>query len=122
MTRAAGRAPSVKGRRKALSTARLDHLIEEATMDAYDESEQKVGFCTMLEEHLVVPFATKVLGVDVVVERVDPSDDGGIMAVCRRGRARQRISILDLPLPNPPPDGAEWIDAYRRWANGSSWR
>ncbi len=54
MTRTAGGAPSGKGRRKALSTARLDHLIEEATMDADDESEQKVGFCTMLEEFLAL--------------------------------------------------------------------
>ncbi|SED14483.1 hypothetical protein SAMN04490239_7004 [Rhodococcus koreensis] len=22
---------------------------------------------------------------------------------------------LDLPLPAPPPDGAEWIEAYRHW-------
>jgi hypothetical protein len=34
-------------------------------------------------------------------------------------RSRQRIGILDLPLPDPPPDGAEWIEAYRRWACGS---
>jgi len=26
-----------------------------------------------------------------------------IVAVCRRGRSRQRIGILDLPLPDPPP-------------------
>lgn len=27
----------------------------------------------------------------------------------------QAIPILDLPLPVPRPDGAEWIDAYRHW-------
>ena len=27
-------------------------------------------------------------------------------------------AILDLPLPDPPPKGSEWIDAYRRWARG----
>jgi hypothetical protein len=25
-------------------------------------------------------------------------------------------NILDLPLPQPPPGGAEWIGAYRHWA------
>jgi hypothetical protein len=25
------------------------------------------------------------------------------------------IPILDLPLPTPPPGGAEWIEAYRHW-------
>jgi len=38
--------------RKELSAARLDALIEEATVDASDESEQKTGFYTMLEDHL----------------------------------------------------------------------
>ncbi len=25
------------------------------------------------------------------------------------------IPILDLPISDPPPEVAEWIDAYRRW-------
>jgi hypothetical protein len=72
----------------------------------------------MLEEHLAVPFQTSVLGADVMVTRVDQSDDGHIVALCHRGRSRQRIPILDLPLPDPVPKGAEWIEAYRRWARG----
>jgi len=31
------------------------------------------------------------------------------------GRSRQCIPILDLPVPTPPPGGAEWIEAYRHW-------
>ena len=99
--------------------ARLDELIEEATVDCYNESEQISGFFTMLEDHLAVPFTTTLLGVEVVVEGIDLTDDEEIVAVCRRGRDRQLISILDLPLPHPKPGGAEWIDAYRRWAR---WR
>ena len=100
------------------SDAELDTLIEEATVDAYDESEQIVGFHTMLQEHLDVPFQTAVLGVEVTAEKVDLSDDNQIVVVCTRGKSRQRIPILDLPLPKPPPKGAECIDAYRRWACG----
>ena len=87
-------------------------------MDAYDESEQTMGFYTMLEERLAVPFKTEVLGVEVTVDRVDTSDDERIVAVCARGKFRQRIPLLDLPLPDSPPKGSEWIDAYRRWARG----
>jgi hypothetical protein len=99
-----------------VSTAKLDELIDEALIDAHGESEQTVGLYTMLEEHLVVPFAIDMLGAEVIVERVDLTDDERIVAVCRRGRSRQLISILDLRLPDPPPDGAEWIEACRRWA------
>ena len=58
-------------RRKGLAAAKLDELIGEATVDAYDESEQTTGFYTMFEEHLALPFKTEVLGVEVSVERID---------------------------------------------------
>ena len=93
-------------------------MIEEAIVDAYGESEQIVGFYTMLDDNLAVPFQTKMFGVEVLVERVDMIDDEQIVAVCVRGKSRQRVPILDLPMPDPPPAGAEWIDAFRRWARG----
>jgi hypothetical protein len=106
-------------RRSSLpSGAILDEMIEEAIVDAYGSSEQITGFYTMLDEHLAVPFRTEVLGVEATVTRVDLTTDEQIVAVCARGRSRQRIPILDLPLPDPPPAGAEWIEAYRRWAQG----
>jgi hypothetical protein len=111
-----GKAAKPKRRRQALGRAALDRLIEEAIVDAYGESEQRVGLYTMLEEHLRVPFETEILGVPVTVERVDMTDDEQIVAVCRRGRSRQTVPILDLLLPEPLPDGAEWIEAYRCWA------
>ena len=49
------------------------------------------------------------------VECVDLTGDDQLVAVCTRGRHRQALPILDLPLPTPPPDGAEWIEGYRRW-------
>jgi hypothetical protein len=98
-----------------LTEVRLEALVAEATVDAYDESEQAVGFLTMIDEHLAIPFSTTILGVEVTVERVDVTESNEIVAVCRRDRSRQRIPILDLPLPTPAPAGAEWIEAYRYW-------
>ena len=107
-----------KGKRSTPSdeNSRLDELIEDATVDCYNESEQISGLFTMMEEHLVVPFKTTLLGVEVTVDRIDLTDKEEIVAICRRGQNRQQISILDLPLPRPRPAGAQWIDAYRRWA------
>jgi hypothetical protein len=96
-------------------SAALEAMIEEATVDAYNDDEQLTGLFTMIEEHLAVPFTTTILGVEVTVRKVDLTADT-IVAVCARGGHRQRIDVLDLPLPTPPPDGAEWIDAYRHWA------
>lgn len=44
---------------------------EQATVDAYGDSEQITGWLTIIEENLAVPFETTVLGVPVTVERID---------------------------------------------------
>lgn len=109
--------PAKKSRNTAgrISKTRLAAMIEEATVDAYGESEQTSGWYTMLEEHLALPFETTVLGVVVKVTRLDLRGDNNIVAICTRGRERQAVPILDLPLPRPMPDGTEWIEAYRHW-------
>ncbi|MCU0661714.1 MAG: calcium-binding protein [Myxococcota bacterium] len=107
-----------QGHSKGPPDAKLDEMIEEAIVDAYGESEQTVAFYTMLEDNLATPFKTEMLGVEVTVERLDMTDDEQIVAVCARGKSRQGVPILDLPLPTPPPEGADWVMAYRRWARG----
>lgn len=106
------------GNRPSLSKKQLAARVEEATVDCYNDSEAVCGFYTMIEDHLEVPFATVVLGVDVEVARVELTRQEEIVAVCVPGKERQRIPVCDLPLPSPPPAGAEWIEAYRRWAAG----
>ena len=54
-----------------MTSAELDALIEEATIDAYNEHEQITGLFTMLDVHLAVPFETKLLGITVTVKKVD---------------------------------------------------
>ena len=98
-----------------LTKDQLAAMVEEATVDAYDESEQITGWFTMFEQHLELPFETKVLGTVVIVARLDLRDGVDILAICTRGRDRQAISLVDLPLPSPQPAGSDWIEAYRHW-------
>ncbi len=39
-----------------LSKSRLDVLVAEAVVDAYNEAEQAMGFFTMIEDNLELPF------------------------------------------------------------------
>jgi len=93
-------------------------MIEEATVDCYDEMEQASGFYAMIEEHVAVPFATQVLGIEVSVVGVEMDDNGSLKAVCERNGERQLIGLIDLELPQLTPSGAEWIAAYRHWLRG----
>jgi Calcium binding len=104
--------------RSTVGKARLKELVEEATVDAYNEDEQRVGFLTMIQDNLDVPFETEVLGVSVQVTSVDFNDAEEIVAICKRGAHVQRIPVVDLPLPEPPPEGFEWIEAYRFYQRG----
>jgi hypothetical protein len=99
-----------------LSKRELDALVAEATVDAYDQDEQLTGFHTMIGDELATPFKTTVLGIEVTVTGIDQVAGTGIVALCRHGAHNQRVGILDLPLPSPPPEGAQWIEAYRHWA------
>ena len=120
MPRSANTTGETRVRRGIPPVRQLDRLIEEALVDAYTESEQITAFFTMIDENLVTPFAAQVLGVDVVVTRIELTDDEQVVAVCHRGSTAQRIPILDLPLPAPAPDGVEWLHAFRRWARPRS--
>jgi hypothetical protein len=100
-----------------LTTAELDAMVAEAIVDAYDEYEQLAAFRAVIEDRLALPFDTAVLGVTVTVTAIQLRPGSGIVALCRRGRYRQAIGILDLPLPGPAPEGWAWVEAYRHWAS-----
>ena len=50
------------GRGNGPSEAKLDKMIEEAVVDAHDESEQIVGFYTMLEDNLDILKPLEIFG------------------------------------------------------------
>ena len=68
------------GQALRLTKARLDELIEEALVDAYGESEQVTGFYTMMENDLRLPFETQSLGMTVIVEAIDITEDDQLVA------------------------------------------
>ncbi len=113
--RLAAAPPQSAPKPRQVTNAEYEAMVEAATVDAYGEAEQATGWHCAIDEHLCTPFETEVLGVTVRVEKIDLLDDDSIVAVCRRGHHRQTVPVLNLPLPNQPPKGAEWIEAYRRW-------
>jgi hypothetical protein len=79
-----------------LTKARFSAMVERATVDAYGDAEQITGWFTMIEGNLTVPFETLILGVPATIERVDPSRNGQIVGICRRGRAALTLGSCHL--------------------------
>jgi hypothetical protein len=97
-------------RRPAKDVERLNALIEEATVDCYDEEEQLQGLVSMMEENVVFPFRTKVIG-----EEVEVTDFTDTKAVCQHKGKEYQIDITSLEWVKPYPEGFEWIEAYLEW-------
>ncbi|MEV6058091.1 hypothetical protein [Streptomyces sp. NPDC052107] len=91
-------------------------MVAEAIVDAYGENEQLAAFQAVIEDRLALPFATVVLGIPVTVTALQDRPGSPITAWCGHGRHAQAIGILDLPPPDPAPEGWAWGEAYRHWA------
>jgi len=109
--------PREKPPRTRWTKGRLEDLIHRATVDAQDDEEQQMGFYTAIEENVKFPFKAVLSGKEVVVQGIEVGQEDEIVAVCVEVRSRERHTapLLGLPLPKPPPKGAEWIEAYRLW-------
>lgn len=85
------------------SRTQLDALIADAIVDAYDDSEQRTGFYTMIDNNLALPFETAVLGVPVTVarrRRTDPSHAAGVPHGKESAFSTCRFRNQHPPVPN----------------------
>jgi hypothetical protein len=98
---------------------RLEELIEDACVDAYNESEQATGFYTWIEENVTFPFPAEVIGESVTVMGVGFDREGEqLEAICRRKGRDYRVSLEHVEWVGEGPAGAERIEAYKLWKTG----
>jgi hypothetical protein len=102
-------------KKETQNQTRLRGLIEEATADCYELSEQFEGLFNMIEENLRFPFQAKVIGQSIEVTDVATSPFAfGIQAICKQNGEDYRIDLTSLEWFGEPP-GFEWIEAYLEW-------
>ena len=101
-----------------MDKARLEALLEEATVDCYGEDEQFWGvFCT-LEDRLSFPLQARILDQTVTLVGLDGDRSGlrrGVMARVRKRDQEYTVALSELEILNPDPASAEWLAAYRYW-------
>jgi hypothetical protein len=101
-----------------MDKSRLDDLLEEATVDCYDEEEYFWGIFYTLGDRLAFPLEGKVLGERVTVVGLDGSRSGhrqGVMARVRRDDQEYTVALSTVEVLAPDPTSAEWLAAYRYW-------
>jgi hypothetical protein len=97
----------------------LDKLIEEITVDAYDDDEQLWAFRQAFEDDVALPADGFVIGepVSVIAVNYDGNERRGLTAkCCRENGSEYVVAVSDVVLPQTS-EGALYIAAYRRWLN-----
>ena len=96
--------------------AKVRALIDQATSDSVDESDEHAGLLSMIREEVVCPFRARVGGEEVECVRFEwPRNGYGLNAVCK---SKGRTLVVDIGMVEgiePLPKGHEWIDAYFAW-------
>ena len=99
---------------------RVKELLEEATVDCYDEEEEFSGVLISLGDNLQFPLQAKLAGDLVEVIDLDQERSSlrrGIVALINKNGREQRVSLADLTFVNPDPTSAEWLAMYAYWAD-----
>jgi hypothetical protein len=97
---------------------KLRALIDQATHDSLDESDEHAGLLSMIREEVACPFHARVDGEDVECVRFDwPQKGYGLKAVCNCKSTSKTlvVDISKLEWVEPRPQGHEWIEAYFAW-------
>ena len=96
---------------------KLRALIDEATTDSNDESDEHAGLLGMIREEVACPFPARLQGEDVECTRFEwPKKGYSLNAVCRTRKGKTRIVDIGLlEWPDSLPEGHKWIEAYLAW-------
>jgi hypothetical protein len=93
----------------------LDSLIDEITVDCYDEDEQLQGFQNAFDEDASYPCPGTVVGEHIEVLHIArASNRRELIATCQRHGHRYDIALLDIEF-DADPTTSRLMAAYRRW-------
>jgi hypothetical protein len=95
---------------------RLRAMIDQATRDSFDESDEHAGLLSTIRAEVVCPFPARLAGEEVECIRLDwPKKGYGLNAVCKSMAKTQVVDISMLEFVEPLPNGHEWIEAFFAW-------
>ena len=93
--------------------------IELALSDAYGPDEQAVAWLTCIETMFMRFKQVNLMGNDVELVGFDLNDET-IVAVCRQGKRKARVSLDSAEFPELTPVETRWLKAWKRFSPGTS--
>jgi hypothetical protein len=93
--------------------------IELALTDAYGPDEQAVAWLTCIETMFSRFKQVNVMGNDVQLVGFDLNNET-VVAVCRQGKRRARVSLDSVEFPELTPVEERWLKAWKRFSRSTS--
>lgn len=101
-----------------MDKAKLEALLEEATVSCYDSEEEFWGIFCMLSGRVSFPLRASVQGEAVTLVGLDEpssSPEQGVIARICEGDQEHTVPLAETELVDPDPTSAEWLAAYQLW-------
>jgi hypothetical protein len=98
------------------SEEELNDLVDEITVDAYNDDEQLWAFRQVFEDEVALPAEVSVVGETVTVLTIDydGNERRGLTARCRRDGSEYTVAAHDLIFPESS-NASHYMAAYRMW-------
>lgn len=95
----------------------VEACIELALTDAYGEDESATAWLACLEEMFGQFGQVNVLGQDVALEGFDLANRKTVVAICRQGKRRARVTLDSIEFPSLTPVQALWLKAWKQFSS-----
>ena len=102
-----------------ISEERIEELLEQATVDCYDEEEEFSGVVITLLDNLHFPLQADVLGERVEIIDVLESASSlrkGVVVQARKDGKAYPLSLSEVTIIDPDAESAELLAMYHYWA------
>ncbi len=93
--------------------------IDVALIDAYGEEEEAVAWLSCIEEMFGRFAQVSVMGRDVVLIGFDLRH-GDVVAVCRDGKHKARLTLDSVDFPGLTPIEKRWLQAWKQYLRSSA--
>jgi len=95
---------------------RLRALIDQATSDSVDESDEHAGLLSTIREEVACPFPARLAGEAVECLGFQwPKNGYGLNAVCKSQGTTRVVDVSMLEWIEPRPKEHVWLDAFFAW-------
>jgi len=95
----------------------IEDCFEVATVDAYGEEEQAVGWLTCIEAMFDKFEYGRVLGQEVELEGFDLANARAVVAICGKGKKKTKIALESVDFLKLSEKESLWLKAWKKWSH-----